>query len=516
MLTAFSIRPRAAWRIAPLLVSLMFLAQVAALRADPQIPDPASVQSKLAALEATLHEKEQAVVSTRPGYRKAYDAVEALGVTADDARNAAAGKVEALPEKLRPVLASVQPAVKAHNASLEAYFAAYDDWSSLRMDAKALEVVARLKEARDAFKGTLGDSELSKLDGLIAAVNADAGQFWEHRNVIQGRESWRRYADLRRMSQGDRAAETEIERLKQKTGASQKPALAERVKRSLHRTKRFWENMRLKMSLKIPSAKIMAYLMNPLVKRDPDKVSSLLREMGQSYVSGAKIDLEVIGRENLPKDRTLIVTPSHRNVFIDPFSMFNVTSGPLTVVQTILWFPSWAQEYVKKLTANEPGIILAHTDGVDVIGKSVETVKAGRTLLFFPEGNIPSPLGEIRRMRSGLDTIAEKVLEQPVAIAPVTILDPVDQWGVPGYGDTDRDLGIKVKIVFDKAVDPRVMFALSHGEERLMLNVLRESYHKNLIPALADPASLNGASREEFAGQTDERQNNFEKLYSQD
>lgn len=513
MLTSITTNMRALKRFIPLLAAALLLAPA---WAQVQIPEPASVQAKLTDLEASLKAREQQVLATRPGYRQAYDALEKLGVSADDARNASAGKHDLLPEKTRQLLESVAPAVKAHNANLEQYFTAYDDWSSLRMDSKSLEVVARLKEARDGFKGTLAESDLAKLDKLIAAVKADAQAFWEHRTILTGRDSYKRYADLRRMSQGDRAAEAEIERLKQKTGEIAKPSVGERVKKSLHKTKRYWQNMRLKMAMKVPSAKIMAYLINPLSKRDPEKVSNLLREMGQTYVQGAKVDLEVIGRENMPKDKTLIVTPSHRNVFIDPFSMFNVTSGPLTVVQTILWFPSWAHDYVKKMTADEPGLILAHTDGVDVIGKSVETVKAGRTLLFFPEGNIPSPLGEIRRMRSGLDTITEKTLDSAVAIAPVTILDPVDQWGVPGYGDTERDLGMKVKIVFDRAIDPRVMFAMSHGEERLMLNVLRESYHKNLIPALADPTANSGASHEEFAGQADERQSKFEALHQQE
>lgn len=494
------------------LISLAIVAGAAF--ADPQIPDAGSVNSKLAELESALHQREAAVVASRAAYRQAYDAMEQANPSADDARNAAAGKLDACAPAVRQAAEASAAGVKAHNADLEAYFHAYDEWSTLRMDAKVLEVCARMKEARDTFASQTGEEALKGLDKAIAAVNADAKAYWEHRDVTQGRESWRRYADLRRMSGSDRAAQAEIERLKVKLGQTEAAPLMERIKKKLHRTKRFWENMGLKMSLQIPQTKILAYLANPLAKKDPSKVSSLLRDMGKRYARGAKIDLEVVGRENLPKDKTLIVTPSHRNVFVDPFSMFNVTSGDLTVVQTILWFPSWAHEHVKKMTADEPGVILAHTDGVDVIGKSVESVKAGRTLLFFPEGNIPSPLGEIRRMRSGLDTIAEKVLENPVAIAPVTILDPVDQWGVPGYGDTDRDLGMKVKVVFDKAVDPKVLFSLSGGTERLMLNVLRESYHKNLIPALADPAPA--GNTEEFAGEADETRSNFDKLYQND
>lgn len=495
-----------------LLVSLALLAGAA--YADPQIPDAASIQSKLAALEANLHQREAAVVASRAHWHQAYAAMEQANPSADDARKVAAGQLDAVSPQVKQVAEASAAGVKAHNADLEAYFAAYDEWSTLRMDAKVIEVCARFKEARDTFAQQLGEDKLKELDRLIAAVNADAAAFWEHRNITTGRESWRRYADLRRMSGSDRAAQAEVERLKIKIGEAEKPALMDRIKKKLHRSKRFMENMRLKMSLQVPQAKILAYLANPLAKKDPSKVSGLLKDMGRRYASGAKIDLEVVGRENLPKDKTLIVTPSHRNVFVDPFSMFNVVSGDVTVVQTILWFPSWAHEHVKKMTADEPGVILAHTDGVDVIGKSVESVKAGRTLLFFPEGNIPSPLGEIRRMRSGLDTIAEKVLENPVAIAPVTILDPVDQWGVPGYGDTDRDLGMKVKVVFDRAVDPKVLFALSSGTERLMLNVLRESYHKNLIPALADPAAPAGDT-EEFAGQADEARSNFQKLYQE-
>lgn len=475
------------WRkaFAVLVLACVALAP-AAFAASP--PAAESVAARLAQVQQALTGLEQNVLSTRAAARAAVDAVEKLALNEAEAKACGKGELTALAPGRAAAVKGALPAVAAHDEHLEAYFAAYDEWATLKMDEKVLSVLADLEKTRAQLAEQLGEGDLKHFDELAAEVKKNGAAYWEHRDVSEGRESWRRYADLRNMSAAGIPLEDEIAKLGQQLGTIAKPTLKQRISARLGDTRRFFQRFRRDASMKVPMAKIVAHLANPWAS-DPDRVSAQLQDMGRRFVKEAKIDIQVVGREHLGGGRRLIIAPSHRNVYVDPFSMFSVLEGPITVIQTILWFPSWAHATAVKWTADEPGVILAHTDGVDVIALCEKAIRAGRTLLFFPEGNIPSPLGEIRRIRSGLQTIGEKTLDHSVAIVPVTLKDPVEAWGAPVPGTHGRELGAKVTVVFDRPLDVKTVHALSFGRAKLLGNLLREHYHQNLIPSLADGAA---------------------------
>lgn len=467
-------------------------------------PDLPSIKARLQALDGVLAAAATRVKSARPGFRSAYDAVVGLRLTADQARAANQGHLDELPAQAKQVIERAYPAVSAHNAALEAYYSGYDEQASLRMDVKTLETIADLEATRAALAQQGG--KVAKLDKVLVDVKAHAAEYWKYRDVDTGKDAHKRLWALRSMSESSRLATLEIDAIERALGIDPTPSVMDRVRAAMGRTKRFWLNLRAKTAVAPPLVKILAYLANPLHKDDPDRVSTLIREMGRAFSTKAKVELDVTGRENIPADRKLIITPSHRSDFVDTMGMVSLLTGRVTPIQTVFFYPKWARPMITRLLAEEPGLILAQAEGVDVVARCVESVKTGRTLLFFPEGNIPSPLGELRRLRSGLEAISEKTLDENVAIVPVTLDDPAESWGVAQYATADRELGMKVRVIFDRPLEPRALFALQGQNAHLLLNTLRESYHRNLLPAMADSA-------QKFSGEMDGREEQFDALH---
>lgn len=469
-------------------------------------PDLGKIKARLAALDGVLAAAETRVKSSRPGFRAAYDSVVGLHLTADQARAANQGQLDLLPAPAKATLERAYPAVTAHNAALEAYYSGYDEQASLRMDVKALETIADLEATRTALAQQGG--KVAKLDSALVKVKADAAEYWKYRDVDTGKDAHKRLWALRSMSESSRLAGLEVDAIERKLGIDPTPGFPDRIRSAMGRTRRFWLNLRAKTAVAPPLVKILAYLANPLHQDDPDRVSSLIREMGSAFTTKAKVELTVSGRENIPSDasRKLIITPSHRSDFVDTMGMVSLLQGRVTPIQTVFFYPKWARPMITRMMANEPGLILAQAEGVDVIARCVDSLKTGRTLLFFPEGNIPSPLGELRRLRSGLEAISERTLDENVAIVPVTLDDPAETWGVPQYATADRELGMKVRVIFDRPLEPRALHALQGSASHLLLNALRETYHRNLVPALADSSQV-------FKGEMDGREEQFEALH---
>lgn len=461
-----------------------------------------SLQRELSELAAALTAREKAILATGPAFRAAYERVAAQAITPEQATKAAAGQLADLPAPLREALEAAKPAVKAHEASLAAYFDTYDRWSTLAMDVKVLEVVGELAKARDDLAGKAGLVKTRRMDAALKAVRADVEDYWANRTVQEGRDSYKRLWALRRLSDSTRTAEQTLTRIRQKIGELPEPRLHEKIAAAAAKAHRTWLNLRTKTGMLPAMTKMLAYLANPLRRKDdPERISGLIREMGTAYVTRAKVDLEIVGRENMPTDARVIVTPSHRSDYVDTMGMTSIMSGQVTPIQTVLFYPKWLRPGITSLMKDEPGLILAQAEGIDVVQRCVDSVKQGRTLLFFPEGNVPSPLGEIRRLRSGLETITEKLLDEKLRIVPVTLDDPADMWGQVKYSTGDAPLGMKMRVIFHKPIDPRAVHAMSHGTERLLLDMLRETYHLALVQGLSAAAAA-PASGARFTGET--------------
>lgn len=466
-----------------------------------------------AELDQRLRQHEERILQSHQAFQQVYRDVLALDLTAAESRLAAQGQLDQLPPEKAEVLRAAEPVAGYHDANLQAYFDTYDLWSVQRMDLKVHQVTQDLQQIRDDLATKTTASRLRTLDGKLAEVGEHAAEYQKYRDVGDGREGYKRLWALRRMSLASRASYVEIERLRRKVGDLPPLTIGERFKGFLGRVKRSFLNFRLQTSIVTPMLKILTHLSLGRGKRDKEAMAGLLREMGGKYLGRGKIDLEVRGADRIPEGKKLIFTPSHRSEFIDSMGLVHILPGRVTPIQTILFYPSWFRPIIQWLTRGEPGLILAQANGIDVIERCVQAVKDERTLLFFPEGNVPSPLGEIRRLRTGLLSISEKLLEENVAIVPVILDDPIDMWGDAVYGTADRELGIQVEVTYDEALDPRVLHALSRGRERLLLDVIRESWHRRLVPELKARVENPTGELESFSAETDGREAMFELLH---
>jgi hypothetical protein len=483
-----------------------------------------ALRSRLAGVEARVAAAASQAVRTGQAYRDAVAPLAALKLTADHARAAHAGEAAKLPAAVRTALETAAPAVAAHHAALGDYFAAYDEASITRMDLKVMEVIQELEAARAEVASKHPDVEAGGLDKALAEVRSAAAQYWNARTITQGKESFKRLYALRHLADAHRKAEAQVRKVLAKTG--QLPATSDRhsdrrqgfkhkVSALRGKIRRIAANLRVKASMAPKLGRLVAYLARP-GRPDPDRMSELMKELGETFTTRGKVKIDVEGRDRIPAGKKLVFTPSHRSGTVDSMIMVQLMPGRFTPLATFRYYPEWAKPIVGKLLEGEPGLIPVDLPGVDVVARSVETVRSGRSLLIYPEGHIASPLGEIRPLRNGIERITEQLLDEDVALIPVTIDDPAAGWGEKTYANGDRELGLSVKVTMDPPLDPRLVHALSGKHDGLLLGLIRETWHRNMEPGLAALRAPSAAAKPEtLEGVAEYREPLFEAVHGQ-
>lgn len=467
-------------------------------------------QDKVAALEAQTKQAEDAVKQSAISFRESWSKLEAQGITADQARAAHEGKLEELPLPVRDALTAAEPSVMKHDATLAAYFAIYDQLSIAKMDLKVTEVIQDLEGTRDALRDRGGD--VPPLDKALKDVRAAASKYWDARAVTTGPESFKRLYALRDLSNAYRGAELQVKRVQVSLGDLPIPKRKSLLSRVRAKIKNVATSLRLKASMAPKVARIVAYLARPVRKPDPERLSELVRELGETYTTKGQIKIEAIGQQNIPAGKKLIFTPSHRQGEIDSLVLVQLMPGNFTPLMTFRYYPEWAKPLLNKVLKDEPGLIPVDLPNVDVVDRAVQSVKDGRALLIYPEGHVASPLGEIRPLRNGIERICEKLLDEDVALVPVSILDPVEGWAEPKYGSPGSELGMDVKIVFDKPVNPRWVYAMGTKAQNLLLNMIRENWHRNTLPSFGSATQPAGPV-EKIEAQSQYREPQFEAIH---
>ncbi len=114
--------------------------------------------------------------------------------------------------------------------------------------------------------------------------------------------------------------------------------------------------------------------------------------------------MRVIGKENLPKEGSFIITPNH----VSAFDVVMVVTARyfgkrLIVLAKEELFANW---FLKWFFGNMGAVAVKRGKGdVTAINKAIEEVKAGRGALVFPEGT-RSTDGELLKLKSGAFVIA--------------------------------------------------------------------------------------------------------------
>lgn len=113
---------------------------------------------------------------------------------------------------------------------------------------------------------------------------------------------------------------------------------------------------------------------------------------------------QVIGRENIPKDRGYVLCPNHLQA-IDPVfvvcgrfwgkPMWVMAKEELFRIPIAAWF-------FRQLNAFP---VARGTGDKELLDKAVESVKSGRAMLIFPEGT-RSRTGQLQKLKSGAFVVA--------------------------------------------------------------------------------------------------------------
>ena len=102
-------------------------------------------------------------------------------------------------------------------------------------------------------------------------------------------------------------------------------------------------------------------------------------------MKSGRVDLEIHGEENLPKEIGFIMFPFHQGMF-DVLILIKVMENPITAVlkKELVNIP-----LLKQIIACLGAIPLDRSDarqGMKVVLQVAEEVKAGRNFIIFPEG----------------------------------------------------------------------------------------------------------------------------------
>lgn len=466
-----------------------------------------ALKSRLEEQEVQLRAQEQKVLATTAPCHDALIKLESLPVDKAQATAAHEGRFADLPPLVKAAVEGAEPLVAAHHGSLATYFTTYDQVQMTRMDVKVLEVVQDLERARTTFAQKLGEVPVRGLDKVLVQVRKATRDYWEARLVTEGKESYKRLYALRALERAHLKAGAQVKRLERKASGDPAPGIREILGKVGTKIRNVAANLRVRASFAPTFGRLAAYLVNPWSKPDPDRMSDLMKELGSTFTTKGKVQIETVGRDRVPTDKKLIFTPTHRSGMPDSMIAVQLLPGQVTPLMTFRYYPKVLKPMIKNLLEDEPGLIPVDLPDIDVVQRSVDTVKNGRTLLIFPEGHVASPIGEVRPLRNGIDRITEQLLDENVAVVPITLDDPVDLWGQQKYANGYANLDMKVKVVFDRALDPRVIYMFSGRHSDLLLQLVREAWHRNLMPGLAAaPASAPAKAPERIVGETEYRE----------
>ena len=139
-------------------------------------------------------------------------------------------------------------------------------------------------------------------------------------------------------------------------------------------------------------------------------------------------ELEVVGREHIPRGRPLLIVANHFNALLDPVLVMHAFRRlPRFVAKAALWRPVWARPLLWIA-----GMVPVHRpqEGGDTdrnrstFATCHDQLARGRTVALFPEGGL-SRVPMLRRLRTGAARIAigaRRTGAEQLAIVPVGLL----------------------------------------------------------------------------------------------
>lgn len=163
----------------------------------------------------------------------------------------------------------------------------------------------------------------------------------------------------------------------------------------------------------------LCYYANHVEKYTEEERYQLLRYIDHRAIKGGRVNIEVYGQENIPKENGFMLFPNHQGLF-DVLAIIEACPTPFSVVmkKEIQSIP-----FLKQVFACMKAYALDREDvkqAMRVIQQVTKEVQAGRNYLIFAEGTRTKNPNRVNEFKGGSFKSAMKA---KCTIVPVALID---------------------------------------------------------------------------------------------
>ena len=163
----------------------------------------------------------------------------------------------------------------------------------------------------------------------------------------------------------------------------------------------------------------LCYYANHVEKYTEEERYQLLRYIDHRAIKGGRVNIEVYGQENIPKENGFMFFPNHQGLF-DVLAIIEASPTPFSVVmkKEIQSIP-----FLKQVFACMKAYALDREDvkqAMRVIQQVTKEVQAGRNYLIFAEGTRTKNPNRVNEFKGGSFKSAMKA---KCTIVPVALID---------------------------------------------------------------------------------------------
>ena len=163
----------------------------------------------------------------------------------------------------------------------------------------------------------------------------------------------------------------------------------------------------------------LCYYANHTDKYTEEERYELLRYIDERAIKGGRVEIEIHGQENIPKENGFIFFPNHQGLF-DVLAIIQVCPVPFSVVakKELTNVP-----FLKQVFACMKAFMIDRDDvkqSMQVIINVIKEVKAGRNYLIFAEGTRSKDGNHQQEFKGGSFKAATK---SKCPIVPVALID---------------------------------------------------------------------------------------------
>lgn len=445
--------------------------------------------NEIAALRPRVDETMAKVRSLEPSFEAAHRRVQAVPLDVPARKRVLEQGLAGLDPARAKTFQEAASAFAGMGAALAEHFDAYDRMNTAQIREISGGCLVRTLTKAQLLDQYLSDKQRAK---VVAALSELARADEQYHNTLDdpNARNWDRSSKADAIWEASVAADKVIDPLMSKHGQTPGVPLGAKLRR-LGETIAYYARGAKAVAGSVPAmARVTAYLFNPFRRKgDPEKFSQLLRSLGKSYTWASGMKLEVVGRERIPSDTSIVYAIAHRSGLEDAVTMASVLPTDFAFMAAAGVFP----KAIASKLGKQPSMILVGgrkpgTDQrVDAVKDSIAALQSGLDLAIFPEGTTPTRHQETHPLRHGIDAITAGVGERPVAIVAVTMDDPSQD-----YQDRLKRQslhgGLKLTVTFSEPIDPLKLKAVPGATSQLLLNVVRAFYHRHLfwkVPAAA-------------------------------